>query len=108
MKVSLLVSFVALLLAFLITDATCLPGRIKTTQSSLIPGKYFDRIFTIVFENTGFDATMKTSYFNSLANEGRLLTNYHAMQHPSLPNYIHMIYGANAGINDDNNHEIEG
>lgn len=40
-------------------------------------------------------------YINKLARENALATNYHAVTHPSLPNYLAMTSGTNAGITDD-------
>jgi phosphatidylinositol-3-phosphatase len=36
-------------------------------------------------------------YINSLAGAGTLFTNYHAVTHPSLPNYLAMTSGSTAG-----------
>jgi hypothetical protein len=40
-------------------------------------------------------------YLNSLANAGSLLTNYHAITHPSEPNYLAIYAGSTFGITDD-------
>jgi len=55
-------------------------------------GLWFDRIFTLVFENTGIARTLAQSAdFASFAQKGRLFTNYFAQTHPSQPNYLHMV-----------------
>jgi len=40
-------------------------------------------------------------YLNSLAGQCGLATNYHAITHPSLPNYIALTSGDTQGITDD-------
>ena len=40
-------------------------------------------------------------YFNSLASRYALATNYHAVTHPSLPNYLAMTGGSTFGIASD-------
>lgn len=38
----------------------------NSTSSGLVPGKYFDRVVIIVFENKDYDTTIKDKYFKSL------------------------------------------
>jgi len=65
-------------------------------------GLWFDRIFTIVFENTGIAKTLALSAdFVSFAQKGRLFTNYFAKTHPSQPNYLHMVASAMASLFSD-------
>ena len=52
----------------------------------------FDRFFVIVLENTYFKDAMNDFYMGkNLTQQGRLLTNYEAIMHPSQPNYIAMV-----------------
>jgi hypothetical protein len=54
-------------------------------------------IFTIVLENHDYAEIIGSSnapYINSLVAMGGLATNYKDTNHPSLPNYLHMISGA--------------
>jgi hypothetical protein len=63
-------------------------------RKSLVPN--FDRIVFIIFENQEFDDVIGNSEmpnFNQLANEHTLLTQYYAVRHPSLPNYIALMGG---------------
>jgi phosphatidylinositol-3-phosphatase len=46
--------------------------------------------------------TSSTPYINQLANQCGLATNYKAITHPSLPNYIAMTSGGTQGVTDDN------
>jgi hypothetical protein len=53
-------------------------------------------IFTIVLENHDYAEIVGSSnapYINSLIAMGALATNYKDTNHPSLPNYLHMISG---------------
>src|SRR4051812_19111920 len=54
-------------------------------------------IFTIVLENHDYAEIIGSAnapYINSLLAMGALATNYKDVNHPSLPNYLHMISGA--------------
>ncbi len=62
---------------------------------------HFNKVLIIVFENTDFGDAFKQPYFNSLVKEGALLTNYHALTHPSQGNYVAMIAGSLLGVKDD-------
>ena len=62
----------------------------SSSESGLVPGKYFDRVFIIVFENKDYETAMEIDYFKSLPSKhnGVLLTNYRGISHPSQPNYV--------------------
>jgi phosphatidylinositol-3-phosphatase len=54
-------------------------------------------VFTIVLENHDYAEIVGSTdapYINSLIAQGALATNYKDTNHPSLPNYLHMISGA--------------
>jgi hypothetical protein len=58
----------------------------------------------IVMENKAYDEIVDNPaapYENALARECGLATSYHAVAHPSLPNYIAMTSGSTMGIADD-------
>ncbi|CAG8576445.1 6829_t:CDS:1 [Acaulospora morrowiae] len=75
-----------------------------------VRGKYFDRFFLIIFENTDYAEAVKDPYLKSLVNrpDGILLSNFYAVAHPSEPNYIAQIYGSTVGILDDADYSIPG
>lgn len=54
----------------------------------------FDKVITIVFENTNPSAVLKTSFFRKMAESGALFTNFYAQTRPSQPNYLAMISGS--------------
>nr|CAG8545032.1 2010_t:CDS:10 [Entrophospora candida] len=64
----------------------------------LASGKYFDRVITIVLENTDYTEAIEDKYLSYLANQGILLSNFHGVWHPSQPNYIAMIRGSKGGV----------
>ena len=43
-------------------------------------------------------------HLNALARQNVLLTNYFAVSHPSLPNYIALVSGSTANITSDCTH----
>ena len=64
----------------------------------------FDHIVLIVLENAGFDTVMGNSTMpnlEALAAKNVLLTNYYAIGHPSLPNYLAMVSGSTQGAKSD-------
>jgi hypothetical protein len=72
------------------------------TPKPLVPN--FQHIAIIMFENKEFGSVIgnpQMPTYNKLAGEYTLLTQYFAIQHPSLPNYIALMGGDTFGI--DNN-----
>ena len=73
-----------------------------STPTPLVPN--FEHIVIVVFENKEFGSVVgnaKMPYFNTLAKSYTLLTQYYAVTHPSLPNYVAMIGGDTFGITFD-------
>ncbi|MCL4338671.1 alkaline phosphatase family protein [Patescibacteria group bacterium] len=76
----------------------------KGVFSGKIMGNSFDHIAVIVMENKSFKdivGNRSAPYINSLIPEYSLLGNYHAVAHPSLPNYIALVGGSTFGIESD-------
>lgn len=68
------------------------PAQDAPTSSDAKP-----TIFTIVLENQNYDSIVGSAnapYLNGLMSQYALATNYNDTNHPSLPNYLHMISGA--------------
>lgn len=63
-------------------------------------------VFVIVMENQGYDQAMAQPYTASLAQRFAVATNYHAVSHPSLPNYLALTSGSTYGITDDAYHRL--
>jgi hypothetical protein len=66
-----------------------------------------DHVFVIVMENHGYQQVIgnpNEPYLNSLIASGKvnLATNYFAIGHPSLTNYLEIVGGSNFGVRSDN------
>jgi len=63
----------------------------------------YGHVVWILLENVGYSVVGSSSapYLNSLADRCGLATNYLAISHPSLPNYIALTSGSTHGITDD-------
>jgi hypothetical protein len=65
-------------------------------------------VFLIVMENRSYEEALSQPYAASLADTYAVATNYHAVGHPSLPNYLALSSGSTWGIADDGYHAIAG
>src|SRR5712692_2844967 len=64
----------------------------------------FSKVVVIIFENTEFDEIIgnpDAPFFNQLASQYGLATNYFGITHPSLPNYLATIGGDTFGVRDN-------
>jgi phosphatidylinositol-3-phosphatase len=63
----------------------------------------YQHVVWILLENVGYSVVGSSSapYLNSLSDRCGLATNYLAISHPSLPNYIALTSGSTHGITDD-------
>jgi len=59
---------------------------------------HFDRIVIIVLENGDYEAAVKDKNLAALAASGASFSNFHALFHPSYPNYLAMVAGTDFGI----------
>jgi hypothetical protein len=59
---------------------------------------HFDRVVIIVLENGDYEAAIKDKNLAALAARGASFSNFHALFHPSYPNYLAMVAGADFGI----------
>lgn len=64
-------------------------------------GRIFDRVFSIILENTNYDSALRQPFLRELAATGALFTDFHAVTHPSYPNYLAMAAGTTFGIDHD-------
>jgi len=86
------------------------PG--PTLAPVAIIGKHFDRVLIIVLENQNYSSAMKDPFLAQLAETGASFSNFHALIHPSYPNYLAMVGGSLFGVRsndqitlpDDNSH----
>ena len=87
-----------------ITSTFTLEVNTTLTPTSLVPP--FEHTVLILFENKEFGTVIgnpNMPQFNRLAQEYTLLTQFYAVRHPSLPNYIALIGGETFGISSDCN-----
>src|SRR5271166_6267711 len=58
---------------------------------------HFDRVVIIVLENADYELAIQDKDLADLALRGANFTNFHALFHPSYPNYLAMIAGTDFG-----------
>ena len=66
---------------------------------------HLDHVFVIMMENHGYSQIIgnpNAPFTNSYALNANLATNYFAIAHPSLSNYLEVVGGSNFGIQSDN------
>ena len=59
---------------------------------------HFDRVVIIVLENADYQRALQDPNLTALAARGASFTNFHALFHPSYPNYLAMIAGTDFGV----------
>ena len=67
----------------------------------------YKHIVVVFEENHNYDeiaGNPQAPYINSLMASGANLTNFHAITHPSQPNYFALYAGSTFGTTDDNPH----
>lgn len=76
-------------------------GNVSSTiHSSIAP----DHIIFVWFENKNYSQIINSGsapYINSLVSQGTLFTNFHALGHPSYPEYIRFFAGTENGKTDN-------
>lgn len=80
-------------------------GGVRTAARS--PGRLFDRVFIVVLENTNYGRALRQPFLRHLTTLGALLTDFHAITHPSYPNYLAMVAGSTFGIGHDAPQDLE-
>jgi hypothetical protein len=66
---------------------------------------HLDHVFLIMMENHGYSQILNNTnapFINQMAKSANLATNYFAVGHPSLTNYLEVVGGSNFGIENDN------
>jgi phosphatidylinositol-3-phosphatase len=82
------------------------PSPPPTPSSTPPPTPAYAHVFVIVMENRSYQQALAMPYVASLAGKYGLATNYHAVAHPSLPNYLAMTSGSTWGVGDDGWHPL--
>jgi len=96
---------ILLSLIVLVTLISC--QHMQATRSAASTTAPFKKVVLVIFENENIDKPLSQPFFKQLADEGALLTNYHAIAHPSQPNYIALTSGDTQGVIDDLTHDLD-
>jgi phosphatidylinositol-3-phosphatase len=79
-------------------------ATVPTTAPPSVRVPAFTHVVLVVFENheaTSIDGNPAAPTFNALARRYATLTDYDAVAHPSLPNYLALVSGSTHGISSD-------
>jgi hypothetical protein len=79
---------------------------LEACGSSRPPAVPLQRVFLIVMENKTPAEALQGAYTAALAGQGGMASNYHAVSHPSVPNYLALTSGQTWGIHDDSFHQL--
>lgn len=66
---------------------------------------HLDHVFVIMMENHGYSQIVNNPnapFLNAYMKSANVATNYYAIAHPSLTNYLEVVGGSNFGIQTDN------
>jgi len=90
----------------MITSLLALTGAGIAQQGPVPKGiPALDHVFVIMMENHGYNEILNNPnapFINSYARQANLATNYFAVAHPSLTNYLETVGGSNFGVLSDN------
>ena len=86
--------------------ATCAATPAFAAEGAVPHGvPHLDHVFVIMMENHGFNQVIgnpSAPFMNLYAKRVNLATNYFAVAHPSLTNYLEIVGGSNFGVLNDN------
>jgi hypothetical protein len=87
--------------------AAAVAGSVCAQEGKVPSGiPQLDHVFVIMMENHGYNQIIgnpDTPFANSYAQSANSVTNYFAVAHPSLTNYLEVVGGSNFGVQSDNN-----
>ncbi len=69
----------------------------------------FSHVYVVILENKEYGSMVGNAdapYINSMISEYGLATDYTALTHPSLPNYIALLAGDTLGVRNDADHDL--
>lgn len=93
---------VALFSVLLSSTATCAPAATHRRAVGRTTGMAeVQRVMVVVLENEDAARAEEQPFLSELATRGALLHDYHALTHPSQPNYIALVAGSAYGIDSD-------
>ncbi|WP_256238306.1 alkaline phosphatase family protein [Bacillus sp. EB600] len=80
------------------------PAKTINKQAEKAGMQKIDHVVIVIEENhskSKITNNPSAPYMNSLMKQGANFTNYHAIEHPSQPNYLDIFSGSNHGVKDD-------
>src|SRR5689334_21575159 len=83
-----------------------LAGCSSTAGSTASPAAAPRHVFLIVMENHSVQEAMQGPFVASLAARYGVAQDYHAVAHPSVPNYLALSSGSTWGVEDDSFHNL--
>lgn len=101
MKINLKLKSLAAVLA-----ASSLVSPVYADEGNVPKGiPHLDHVFVIMMENHSYSQIIgnpNAPFANKFAKSGNSATNYFAVAHPSLTNYLEVVGGSNFGVHTDN------
>jgi hypothetical protein len=89
-----------------VLGTTCIASSALAGEGSVPRGvSHLDHVFVIMMENHGYNQIIgnpDAPFMNQYASRVNLATNYFAVAHPSLTNYLEVVGGSNFGVLNDN------
>src|ERR1700756_1873251 len=83
-----------------------LAGMVSAQEGAVPTGiPHLDHVFVVMMENHGYRQIINNpsaQFTNKYAKTANLATNYFAVAHPSLTNYLETVGGSNFGVHSDN------
>lgn len=86
--------------------STSSPTAVPASSPTAVPAPSPAHVFVVVMENTSYATALAQPAIASLAFTYAIATDYHAVTHPSLPNYLALTAGETFGISDDAYHRL--
>lgn len=91
-----------LLMAIVVGATVVLPSATATESQFALNGVAgFSHVFVVVMENRSYQSVMSNPSIARIAARGGVATNYDAVAHPSLPNYLALSGGSTFGVTSD-------
>src|SRR5712691_172828 len=81
-------------------------GACEGVSGGHIDSEVARHVFLIVMENHSAQEALTGEFTASLAAKYGVASNYHAISHPSVPNYLALTSGSTWGLSDDSYHSL--
>jgi hypothetical protein len=86
--------------------AGLMAGAACSGSTATITGHAPRNVFMIVMENHSPGEALQGAYTAALAAQNGVASDYHAITHPSVPNYLALTSGQTWGVSDDSYHVL--